>query len=156
MSSVRIADWFRDLTRVKSLRTGDYLLLDAGHPLLRKILMKDVLAQLDKRYVKKGVTSTPAAEFWAKAKLEVKPIGIGAKNVDGKTYRRLNEAKRIYNLGGGEYATIYGAEWLHVKPHPGIDYFGSGDSHYLIDKAGVTHYIPYGWLTVSFGKDDFY
>jgi hypothetical protein len=58
-----------------------------------------------------------------------------------------NEAYRTYYFPTGE-TTITEPVKLNVKRKP------EGDSHRIIDAAGVSHYVPAGWLRLSWkGKN---
>jgi hypothetical protein len=59
-----------------------------------------------------------------------------------------NEAYRTYAFGGGRSYTITEPVKLNVTRKP------NGDSHRIIDAAGVCHYIPAGWIGLSWkGKN---
>ena len=149
MSNVPISDHIGNLDETAGFLSTDKLILytrlpcTAPHSHLCAITMETIMKVLDARYARKGTCT-------AKAKDEVQPnpISAGAKNVNGRIYQRIKESKRVYNLGADEWYIIYAPEWLHVHCHEGLDCYGSEDSHYVIDGAGVTHYIPHGWLSV--------
>lgn len=54
------------------------------------------------------------------------------------------EAWREYDFGHGRKYRIEQPVRLHVKRKP------EGDSHRVIDAAGIRHYIPVGWIAMSF------
>ncbi len=52
-----------------------------------------------------------------------------------------NEMYREYDFGGGCIYRIEHPHWLHVKRQTETQH-----SHRILDKAGVSHYIPSGWI----------
>jgi len=59
-----------------------------------------------------------------------------------------NEEYRSYEFANGGIVTIHEPVKLNVKRKP------EGDSHRIIDAAGVSHYIPAGWIHLSWrGKN---
>jgi hypothetical protein len=58
-----------------------------------------------------------------------------------------NEKSRTYTFPTGSVTVLHPVK-LNVKRKP------EGDSHRLIDAAGISYYIPAGWLMLSWeGKD---
>jgi len=59
-----------------------------------------------------------------------------------------NEKYRTYDFGNGKTFRIDFPVKLNVKRKP------EGDSHRVIDALGRSHYVPAGWIAITWeGKD---
>lgn len=54
-----------------------------------------------------------------------------------------DEKSRTYTFAGDNTVTVYAPSKLSVKSKP------NGDSHRIADVFGNGHYIPAGWLMIS-------
>jgi len=94
-----------------------------------------------------------AAEYFqeeppAKA-MELKSQPVETKIIGDKVFRAIEEEVRQYIFKEG-YVVINEPRWLYVNRQP------EGHSHYIIDAEGESHYIPIGWLAISFTPTEGY
>jgi hypothetical protein len=67
----------------------------------------------------------------------------------GYDWKDINDEKqRTYTFPGGHQVTVYAPSKLAVKSK------SNGDSHRIEDKFGNGHYIPAGWLMISWKVKD--
>ena len=65
---------------------------------------------------------------------------VELRNKSGHKFRTIIGAVRTYHFPGGEEYVIDQPRFLHVSDSGG---------HRILDSEGVGHYVPAGWLAVS-------
>jgi len=66
-------------------------------------------------------------------------------NESSNTFADISsEESRTYRFPGGDLVTIARPQWLSV----------STSGHRLLDGAGVSHYVPKGWVHLSWKARD--